>query len=533
MTGVDRTLNQIFNSAFSQEIQRSGQVANVGFLTSKGLPAVSSRGNPMAKESGDVSGQAFPSSEAKVSVVNTRVTGLISFENHPYEGGRFLGKVGPSVVRVLHRDGVWVNVEANGRAGWIHSKHLFTLKGGRARVVNTSSLFDARPFQNAGKRGRFAKGAALEVLEEKGGWAKVKALGSETAPVWVSGRFLKDIQAGGGPDSSLKGETTRTKGVPVSSTLGQPSIKKGSLAPLLVPMVPVLGLLGRRRVPVSTSPGALLRQRLLSGARRGWEGENIMVAKTVLAFAENPSDMEWGDRGIRLALGYGALAGGTWAGDRALVDDFRRTREELKGQPLTVLEGRRLTRLARLASTWERASTSSYVDGALQVIKLTSAEKETQLLHHWAVALDRVVTHGGEMPVLVAQSIDQRNRLEASLKAWRAENHSLDLAIPSGAMRWVYSDTLPADVAQRDAQGVLQSVRVGALLQGAGVDVRNFQSIDLVTGVHSDWMWDRSDLPREMVVRLVMGVLKDLSLSAPLDSAQDDIRSARKALTAA
>jgi hypothetical protein len=32
---------------------------------------------------------------------------------------------------------------------------------------------------------------------------------------------------------------------------------------------------------------------------------------------------------------------------------------------------------------------------------------------------------------------------------------------------------------------------------------------------------------------MIIGVLKDLSLSAPLDSAQNAIRSARKALTAA
>jgi hypothetical protein len=532
MTGVDRTLNQIFNAAFSQELLRTGQVENVEFRTSNGLSTESTQANPMTTASSEDSGQGLPSSETKVSVVNTRVTGLISYENHPYDGVRFLGKVGPSVVRVLHRDGGWVNVDANGRAGWIHRKHLFHLKGGKARVVNISSLFDARPFENAGKRGRFAKGAVLEVLEQKGGWAKVKALGVEASPVWVSGRFLKAVQSGQ-MDFSVKEEVTQVKDVPVPSALGQPALETGPLAPLLVPMGPVLGLLGRRRVPVSTSPGALLRQRLLSGARRGWEGEKVSVAKAVLAYAENPSDTAWGDQGIRLALGYGALAGGTWAKDRPLVDDFRRTRAELKGQPLTVLEGRRLTGLARLASAWERASTPSYVDGALQVIKLTSAEEETHLLHHWAVALDRVVAHGGQMPVLVAKSSDQRDRLEASLNAWRVENRSLGLTIPTGPMRWVYSERLSADVAQRDAQGVLQSVRMGALLQGVGVDVQNVQSIDLVTGVQPDWIWDRSDLPREMAVRLIVGVLKDLSLSAPLDSAQNAIRSARKALTAA
>ena len=515
MMGVDRTLSQIFNrSAFSQDLERTGHVESSD------------------RKAGEVTGQELPSSNTKVSVVATRMTGLMSYENHPYAGVRFLGKVEPSVVRVLRRDGGWVNIDANGRAGWIYSKHLFHLKGGKARVVNTSSLFDARPFENVGKRGRFAKGAALEVLEEKGGWTKVKALGSEAAPVWVSGRFLKTVQAGQ-MDSSVKPEISQNRDVPMPSALGQPSIEKGPLAPLLVPMVPVLGLLGRRRVPVSTSPGALLRQRLLSGARRGWEGENILVAKTVLAFAENPSDTAWGDQGIRLALGYGALAGGTWANDRALVNDFRRTRQDLKGQPLTVLEGRKLTGLARLAATWKRASTPSYVDGALQVLNLTSAEEETQLLHHWAVALDRVVTHGGQMPVLVAKSSEQRDRLEASLNAWRAENSALGLSIPSEKTRWVYSDTLSADVAQRDAQGVLQSVRMGALLRGVGVDIRQVQSIDLVTGVQPGWIWDRSDLPSEMVVRMIIGVLKDLSLSAPLDSAQNAIRSARKALTAA
>ncbi|MBL8024612.1 MAG: hypothetical protein JNK54_10100 [Elusimicrobia bacterium] len=533
MMGIDRTLSQIFNRpAFGQERGSRGHLENIEFWTSKLFSVATPKGSPTTTEAGNVSGQKLSSSTTKVSVVNTRETGLISYENHPYEGVRFLGKVEPSVVRVLHRDGVWVNVNANGRAGWIHSKHLFNLKGGRARVVNTSSLFDVRPFVNGGKRGRFAKEAALEVLEVERGWSKVRALGSEAAPVWVSGRFLKAVPAGQ-TDSSVKSEIPQTRGDTVPSVVVQPSIGKGSLAPLLVPMVPLLGILGKRRVPVSTSPGALLRQRLLSGARRGWEGENIPVAKAVLAFAENPSDTAWGDKGIRLALGYGALAGGTWAKDRPLVNDFRRTREELKGQPLTVLEGRRLTGLARLASTWERASTPSYVDGALQVLNLTSAEEETQLFHHWAVALDRVVTHGGQMPVLIAQSSAQRDRLEASLNAWRAENRSLGLEIPTGQTRWVYSDTLSTDVADRDDQGVLHSVRMGALLTGAKVDIRNVQSIDLVTGVQPDWIWDRSDLPNEVAVRLIIGVLKDLSLSAPLDSAQNAIRSARKALTAA
>lgn len=538
MTGFDRTLSQIFNrSAFSQELERTGHVENVEFWTSKSLSAADHKESQNSEENavnkvGQVNGHDLPSSDTKVSVVNTRVTGLMSYENHPYDGVRFLGKVEPSVVRVLHRDGAWVNIDANGQVGWVHSKHLFNLKGGKARVVNTSSFFDARPYENVGKRGRFPKGAALEVLEEKGGWAKVKAFGSRASPVWVSGRFLKAVQAGQ-MESSVKPEVSQNRGVPVPSALGQPTIEKGPLAPLLVPMVPVLGLLGRRRVPVSTSPGALLRQRLLSGARRGWEGETIPVAKAVLAFAENPSDTAWGDQGIRLALGYGALAGGTWAKDRALVNDFRRTREELKGQPLTVLEGRKLTGLARLASSWERASTPNYVDGGLQVINLTSAETETQLLHYWAVALDRVVSHGGQMPVLVAKSREQRDRLEASLKAWRAENKSLGLAIPTEQTRWIYSENLSSEVAQRDAQGMLQSVRMGALLKMAGVDIRNLQSIDLVTGVQPDWIWDRSDLPSEVAVRLIMGVLKDLSLSAPLESAQNAIRSARKALTAA
>lgn len=516
---IDHTFSQIFNlSAFSQELG----TRNLGEITA----------SDPADQSVETSKMAPPLSNSKVSVVNTRVTGLNSYQNHPFEGVRFLGKVEPSVVRVLRRDGVWVNVNANGRSGWVHSKHLFNLKGGKARVVNTTSLFDARPFENVGKRGRFEKGAALEVLEEKGGWTKVRALGSEEAPVWVSGRFLKTGQTEL-TDSSDKAVLSQNVGIPVPTALGDPAVEKGPLAPLLVPMAPLLGLLDKRRVPVSTSPGALLRQRLLAGARRGWEGENIPAAKAVLAFAENPSDSEWGVRGIRLALGYGALAGGTWAKDRALLNDFRRTREELKGQPLTVLEGRRLTGLARLASAWERASTPSYVEGALQVINLTSAEEETQLLHHWAVALDRVVTHGGQRPVLIAESNAHRDRLEEALKAWRAENRSLGLAIPTGQTRWVYSNDLPADVARRDARGALQSVRMGALLNRAKVDIRKVQSIDLVTGVQPDWVWDRSDLPSEVAVRLIIGVLKDLSLSAPFDSAQNAIRAARKALTAA
>jgi hypothetical protein len=271
----------------------------------------------------------------------------------------------------------------------------------------------------------------------------------------------------------------------------------------------------------------------MAGERRAWEGDNRTAANELLSFVEDPvsSGLDSTDQQLLLAMGYGAVAGETWGKDRPFMDDYRRTRALVYGESLPVPVGKAVTSLARLASGWGRDRTPSFAAGALPVIDLTQGETETQLLHHWGAALDRM-SQGGPAPVLIVRNPAQKARLKTKLSEWGLAHPEVDLTrLPIS--QWVTMDTLGSDVVQRGIDGTPVSVRLGALLRSAQVDLRNVVAVDIVTGVRTAWSWDRSDVPADITVRMIIGLLKSLSLSAPLDTAQSAIRAARTALTAA
>lgn len=374
------------------------------------------------------------------------------------------------------------------------------------------------------KKGVIPAGTALTVLRtnpEKT-LVRVRAQIPGARAVWVrAGEFEKGTRERSVPAS-----------VPANNGAGAhaPPAPKNALDAAagslwLAPVVPVLSVVGRRRVSPVNTPGALLRRRLLTEGRSAWTAAERPLADALVGYLDRPTDTGWTEQALRVALAYGALAGGRWEKDSRWRSDFRQARALLKGAALTVWEGRRLTTLARRASTWQRGTaTEAFASGALAVVDLTQAEKETHLLHHWAAAVERAVP-GGPAPVLVAASEGQRARLEALWTSWRGDSP------PPGT--WVLLDGLDARIVSRGVDGVPESVRLGGLLRSAGVNPAGVPAVDVVTGVGSAFAWDRSDLPSHVAVRMIIGLLKELTLSTVLDEAQNALRAARAAMTAA
>ncbi len=371
------------------------------------------------------------------------------------------------------------------------------------------------------KKGTIPAGTALTVLRRnpEKTLVRVRAQTPGARAVWVRAAEFD------------RGTRVRTEAAPVKSSKPDPVSFSSPAVPLdtagapwLAPVLPVLSTFGRRRATPPKTPGALLRRRLLGGAR-AWNAVDRPWAEALAGYVDKPTDTGWTEQALRLALSYGALGGGRWAGDRRWQDDFRFTRAILKGAPLTPGEGRALTTLARRAAAWSRGTArAAFADGAVAIVDLTDAQKETHLWHHWAAAAERAA-RGGPAPVLVARSERQRESLEAAWTAWRGD------APPTGT--WVYLDALDDRVVARDGDGAPATVRLGGLLTVAGHDPKGVTAVDVVSGVGGAQAWDRSDLPATVAVRMIIGLLRELTLTTVLEEAQNALRSARAALTAA
>ncbi|MBK8650929.1 MAG: hypothetical protein IPN23_04360 [Elusimicrobia bacterium] len=371
------------------------------------------------------------------------------------------------------------------------------------------------------KKGMIPAGTALTVIRRnpEKTLVRVRAQTPGARAVWVRAAEFD------------RGTRVRTEAAPVTSfnppniPLSQQAVPLDAAgAPWLAPVVPVLSMVGRRRAAQNKTPGALLRRRLLGGAR-AWSVADRPWAEALAGYLEKPTDTDWAEQALRTALAYGALGGARWGADRGWQNDFRETRSILKGAALSPREGRALTTLARRAAAWTRGgSPTAFSDGAVAVLDLTEAEKETHLWHHWAAAAERTA-RGEPAPVLVARSERQRERLEAAWAAWRGE------APPAGA--WVYLDVLDGRTVTRGTDGLPATVRLGGVLKAAGVNPDRLSAVDVVSGVGGAHAWDRSDLPANVVVRMIIGLLRELTLTAVLDEAQNALRSARAALTAA
>lgn len=373
------------------------------------------------------------------------------------------------------------------------------------------------------KKGVIPAGTVLTVLRtnpEKT-LVRVRAQTPGARAVWVrAGEFEKGTRTKSVPASAAN--ESGTSAGPRANTAS--SLENAAGGVLLAPIVPVLSVVGRRRVSPPGTPGALLRRRLLDG-RLYKDAQDREWARSLAGYLDRPTDTGWSEQALRTALAYGALGGARWDKDPRWQADFRQTRALLKGAALTVLEGRRLTTLARRASSWKRGPVAdAFSAGALAVVDLTQAEKETHLLHHWAAAAERA-SRGGPAPILVATSEKQRAGLAAAWTAWRGD------APPSGT--WIYLDRMDARTVTRGVDGLPESVRLGGLLAAAGVDPAGVPAVDVVTGVGTAFSWDRTDLPPHVAVRMIIGLLKELTLSTVLDEAQNALRAARAALTAA
>lgn len=97
----------------------------------------------------------------------------------------------------------------------------------------------------------------------------------------------------------------------------------------------------------------------------------------------------------------------------------------------------------------------------------------------------------------------------------------------------MYLDALDGRVVTRGADGAPATVRLGGLLAVAGHDPKGVTAVDVVSGVGGAHAWDRSDLPANVAVRMILGLLRELTLTTVLEEAQTALRSARAALTAA
>jgi hypothetical protein len=381
------------------------------------------------------------------------------------------------------------------------------------------------------KTGEIPAGSEFAFLRYNKNKTLVRVKPENSRAVWVKAKDYKAFTASENAPSS--------RPQPLSQTTT--AVAAGPLASLLLLMGPagpaLAGLERRRREAASTQPGALLRRRLLAGAKKPFSELDRGVAQALINEMDDSSDSSWDVQSVRLALGYGGLAGGSWTSDRGLADDFRRTRALLKGEALSRAEGRALSTLARLAGGWQRLNPASAFDeGALPVLYLADAQSDTQLFRLWNAALLRHRA-GAQPPVLVVRSADQQARLIRALEQWRAEHPDTvgDGNVDLSVGRWVVLDQCDERVVTRNGDGDVERVNVGALLQSVEIELNDLRRVDLVTGVASSLriQWDRSDLPVDVVVRLILGVFQEMALGAPLENAQNAVRSVRRALVAA
>jgi hypothetical protein len=266
------------------------------------------------------------------------------------------------------------------------------------------------------------------------------------------------------------------------------------------------------------------------------------MAEALVSFVDHPgtSSMDSVEHQMVLALGYGAVAGKSWsqAGapkDRALYDDYRQTRTAISRGPLSARAGRALTRLARRASGWKLSTTPTFAPGALPVINLSEEGQNSSLISQWAAAVARGGRDGEPAPVMVARNERQKAQLLAALKEWLNAHEEIKLSDEAiGKSPWVFLDDQEEKVVLRDGEGNPQTIRLGAMLNVAHINLEQIPAgIDVVSRPGTSLTWDRSDVPQNIVVRLIIGLLNTVSLSASLEEAQIALRSARRAQTAA
>jgi hypothetical protein len=264
------------------------------------------------------------------------------------------------------------------------------------------------------KTGEIPAGSEFTFLRYNKNKTLVRVKPENARAVWVK---ANDYKA-----ATQSGNAPRSQPQPLSES--STAVAAGPLASLLLLMGPagpaLAGLNRRHREAAATQPGALLRRRLLAGAKKTFSESDRGVAQALVNEIDNPSDSSWDVRSVRLALGYGALGASAWGSDRGLADDFRRTRAIVKGESLSRAEGRALSTLARAASGWQRLNPADAIDeGALPVLYLAGAESDSQLFRIWNAALLRHRA-GAQPPVLVARSADQFLALPRSSKRGRA-----------------------------------------------------------------------------------------------------------------
>lgn len=476
---------------------------------------------------------SIPSNAPRAFVI-TKQTPLMSFDRSPSEKNRVVERVGArSSVKIVERKGNWVLVSTlSGKQGWVKARFLEKGTGERTRVVQGVALLEHTPPL---RMANLPRGAALAVLETQGKWAKVVPVQNSASPVWVSQEYISNAP----PEQSSKVKAV-PPGVKVDSS------RAGTILLPLGKPVPVLGQMARRALDAigsQNSPGFVLHQRLLAGSLREFKaGPTREMAEALVSFVDHPgtSSMDSVELQMVLALGYGAVAGKSWsqAGapkDRALYDDYRRTRTAISRGALSASAGRALTRLARRASGWKLSTTPTFAPGALPVIDLSEEGQNSSLISQWAAAVARGDRYGEPAPVMVARNERQKAQLLAALKEWLIAHEEIKLSDEAiDKSPWVFLDHQEGNVVLRDGEGNPQTVRLGAMLNVAHINLEQITAgIDVVSRPGTSLTWDRSDVPQNIAVRLLIGLLKTISLSAPLEEAQGALRSARKAQTAA
>lgn len=507
-------------------------------------------GNPQAHEitPGPQSAVSQPglilSENGPHAFVNTKNSPLISYDRSPAEKPRVVGRVSVhSSVKIIERKGSWVLVSpVSGAKGWVNSRSLEKGRGGRVTIARSTSLLETRP---AVRMKNLSKGAELVVLREtQGKWVRVVPVNGPKIPVWVSREYVSPLP--GTPDRGLMKTSMAFNDAPNPPSFPQEPIRPDvqEVLGLLGRPLPVLGKMARRRMEgraAQTRPGEVLRQRLMSGARQEFEaGPTRDAAMALAAFIHQTSslDLDPVEKQLSLAVGYGVVAGEKWAQkgppkDRALYDDYRHAREFMNGASISLGAGRALTGLARFAARSGVHKSALFAEGSLPVIDLTFAESQPHVLKIWAAALERT-SRGGLAPLVLARDFAQQERLQVLLNQFALQHPELNLEKNLlSSSHWIHSNTLTPDVALRDEEGTLLSVRLGALLTSVGINVAGLTGVDIVTGGHSKIEWNRSDLPKNIAVRLIVSILDGIAFAAALDEAQAEIRSVRRALTAA
>ncbi|WP_018709198.1 SH3 domain-containing protein, partial [Siminovitchia fordii] len=170
-----------------------------GYVSAEFLSASASSSKPSTEKP----------SKTKIKYVNVNPGSILNMRSTASTNGRIVDRLtrGTAVTVESEANG-WAKVKVNGKTGYVNSEFLSVSNADseaakpKTKYIVNSSLSGVTmyksPSTNASKIINIAAGVAVEVYSEEGGWAKVKAYGSEG---YIQSKFLFDTKPESKPES--------------------------------------------------------------------------------------------------------------------------------------------------------------------------------------------------------------------------------------------------------------------------------------------------------------------------------------------